>query len=88
MQATYDNGHVVLSGISMIGNPRPIDPQRGDRHLAFDANFPVRDGMHKSSVGMFRYFLPPDFDHSLIPNGKYTPVYVVANVSIAKKTTE
>lgn len=66
----------------MLANARPIDPQRGSRHLAFDANFNIADGGKKPTLGLLRYFVPDYLanDVQKIMNQEFTQAFIVANV--------
>jgi hypothetical protein len=75
-------GQTILTGIMMLANPRPIDPQKGPRNLAFDVTLPAEDA-HKPSLGVLRYFTPEnrvaDF-HKIWDD--FTPAFVVTKVRV------
>jgi hypothetical protein len=80
---TSSSGQISLTGIVMLANPRSIDPQRGNRNIAFDVTVPSKDG-NKPSLGLLRYFMPENRvnDFQKIWNKKFTPAFVVTKVRI------
>jgi hypothetical protein len=50
-------GQIIVAGVVILTNPRPVDPQKGNRNIVFDINFPVKDGK-KCTLGLLRYFTP------------------------------
>jgi hypothetical protein len=50
-------GQIILTGVVILANPRPVDPQKGSRNVAFDVNLPVKDGRSRA-LGLLRYFTP------------------------------
>lgn len=78
-------GHVKISGMAILANPRPIDPQRGIRHLAFDANFNIADGGKRPTLGLLCYFVPDHMANEIenIMKDEFTQASVTANVCIS-----
>lgn len=78
-------GHVKIVGTAILANPRAIDPQRGMRHLAFDANFNVPDGNKKPTLGLLRYFVPDHLANQIanLRKEEFTQAFISANVRIS-----
>jgi hypothetical protein len=76
------SGFISLSAISVLANPRPIDPQKGSRNIVLDANFFVVEGSQTSCLGLLRYFVPDDMLSSIqdIFQSSFHKAFVVANV--------
>jgi hypothetical protein len=76
-------GQVFITGVVMLANPRPVDPQKGNRNVVFDINFPVRDG-RKRTLGLLRYFTPEDrvaeFQKTWDDQESFTRAFIVAKV--------
>jgi hypothetical protein len=53
-------GQIILAGIVILESPRAVDPQKGNRNIAFDVNIPVKDGNDSQALGLLRYFTPED----------------------------
>jgi len=51
-------GYISLSAITVLACPRPINPQKGNRNIVFDANFFIIEGSQKSTLALLRYFIP------------------------------
>ena len=52
-------GQIMITGIVMLANARPVDAEKGTRDVAFDVNFPVTDGK-KKTLALLHYFLPEE----------------------------
>jgi hypothetical protein len=75
-------GQIILTGIVMLANPRAIDPQKGNKNLAFDVTLPANDA-HKPSLGLLRYFTPEDRVAALQKIwDDFTPAFVVTKVRV------
>ena len=79
-------GQVFVTGIVILANPRPVDPQKGNRNVAFDVNFPVKDG-RKRTLGLLRYFTPEDRVNELQKTWEdtFTKAFIIAKVCIPFK---
>ncbi|KAF8805152.1 hypothetical protein BYT27DRAFT_7104584 [Phlegmacium glaucopus] len=75
-------GHVSLSAIAILTSPRPIDPQKGTRNIAFDANFYIIEGSQTSSLALLRYFTPEDMISSIqaFSEKPFQKAFIIANV--------
>jgi hypothetical protein len=82
-QMSSSAGQVILTGIVMLANPHPIDPEKGNRNLAFHATVPAKDA-HKPSLGLLRYFTPENrvTDLQKLRDDDFTPAYVTTKVSV------
>lgn len=75
-------GQIIITGIIILAHPRPIDPQKGNRNVAFDVTIPVKDG-NTSALGVLRYFTPENRVSELqkIWDNDFTQAFIVAKVS-------
>ena len=75
-------GYTSISAIVVLESPRPVDPAKGQRNLAFDANFFVTDGSQTASLGLLRYFASDDMAKEIrkIPEKGFQKAFIVANV--------
>ncbi|KAF5386086.1 hypothetical protein D9615_002445 [Tricholomella constricta] len=74
-------GHVSISGIALLQEPRALDPSKGQRHLVFDATFCVIEGTGSGTVGLFRYFTSDDMAAKIMNMPDFQKAFVVANIS-------
>jgi hypothetical protein len=74
-------GHVLLTGVVILTNSRPVDPQKGNRNVAFDVNLPVKDGKNRT-LGLLRYFTPEDRvnEFQKVWENTFTQAFTVAKV--------
>jgi hypothetical protein len=75
------NGQIILTGIVILANPRAVDPQKGNRNIAFDVNLPVKDGKDET-LGLLRYFIPEDKvgEFQKISQNTFTQAFINAKV--------
>ena len=80
---TSPTGQIILTGIVILANARPIDPEKGNRNVAFDVTLPVKDG-NTSTLGLLRYFTPENRVSELqqVWNNDFTQAFVVAKVRL------
>ena len=78
------SGQVIITGIVMLGNARAVEPQKGNRNIAFDVTIPVKDGA-KDTLALFRYFTPENKVDNLqkIWSVQFTQAYIVAKVCVS-----
>jgi hypothetical protein len=76
-------GQIILTGIVMLAHPRSIDPQKGNRNLAFHVTLPAKDN-HKPCLGLLRYFTPENriTDLQKIWENRFTQAFIVSKVRI------
>lgn len=76
-------GQIIITGIVILSNPRAVDPQKGNRNVVFDVNFPTRDG-RKRTLGLLRYFTPEDrvneFQKIWDSQESFTQAFMIAKV--------
>jgi hypothetical protein len=74
-------GQIIVAGVVILTNPRPVDPQKGNRNIVFDVNFPVKDGK-KRTLGLLRYFTPENRvnEFQKIWENTFTQAFIVAKV--------
>jgi hypothetical protein len=82
---TTATGLAILTGIVVLAHPRSIDPQKGNRNVAFDVNLPVKDGT-AAALGLLRYFTPENrvADLQKIWTNSFTQAFIVSTVSISR----
>jgi hypothetical protein len=74
-------GQIFVNGVVILANARPVDPQKGNRNVAFDVNLPVKDGK-KRTLGLLRYFTPETRVSELqkIWDNTFTEAFIIAKV--------
>lgn len=74
-------GQIIVTGVVILTNPRPVDPQRGNRNVVFDVNLPVKDGK-KRTLGLLRYFTPENRVNELqkVWENTFTQAFIAAKV--------
>ena len=75
-------GQVFIAGVVILANARAVDPQKGNRNVVFDVNFPVKDGK-KRTLGLLRYFTPENRVNELqkVWDNIFTQAFIFAKVS-------
>lgn len=78
-------GQIVVAGVVILANPRAVDPQKGNRNVVFDVNFPVKDGKNRT-LGLLRYFTPENRIAELqkIWDNNFTQAFIIAKVCLPK----
>jgi len=79
-------GHIIVTGIVILENARPVKAPKGTRNVAFDVNFPVNDGK-KRTLGLLRYFTPEERINELqqVWKNDFTEAFIIANQCYAEK---
>lgn len=49
-------GSISIAGVVVLEAPRPVDPQKGTRHVVFDASFYIVQETETVTMGLLRYF--------------------------------
>ncbi|KAF8954245.1 hypothetical protein BDZ97DRAFT_1928530 [Flammula alnicola] len=80
-------GHVFVTGVVILADARPVDPQRGNRNVVFDVNFPVKDGK-KRTLGLLRYFTPEERvgEMQKIWDNPFTEAFIIARIATMPQT--
>jgi hypothetical protein len=75
-------GYISIAGSAVLQFPRPVDPQRGRRHVVFDTSFFVVEGTRSTSIGLLRYFSSEEMANDIenIGQKEFQNAFVVANV--------
>ena len=75
-------GSVSIAGVVVLESPRPVDPQKGPRHVLFDANFCVVEGSETLTMGLLRYFASNEMTNEIQNMAKkpFQKAFIVANV--------
>ncbi|KAF8962706.1 hypothetical protein BDZ97DRAFT_1823612 [Flammula alnicola] len=79
-------GMVVMSAITMLTNPRPVDAVRGTRNVLFDANIYVNDEHRQTTLGVLRYFISDSMTNYPFATDDFTPAFVIATISTISET--
>ena len=74
-------GQTLLAGIVILAKPRAVDPERGNRNIAFDVNLPVKDGIDQA-LGLLRYFTPENrvTEFQKVWDNTFTKAFVISKV--------
>jgi len=74
-------GQIMITGIVMLANARPVDAEKGTRDVAFDVNFPVTDGK-KKTLALLHYFLPEERVNEMqkVWKNDFTEAFIIARV--------
>jgi hypothetical protein len=77
-------GHISITAPAILECPRPVDPQKGNRHLVFDGTFYIDQDTGSSTVGLLRYFASDEMAANLfkITEKEFQKAFVVANVCV------
>ena len=75
-------GYASISAIVVLECPRPINPGRGLKNIALDANFYVTEGSKTACLGLIRHFASDDLAVELrkITDKSFQKAFIVANV--------
>lgn len=81
---TSTPGQILLSGIVVLAKPRPVDPSKGNRNIAFDVNLPVDDGAEHQTLGLLRYFIPESRINDLerVWQDDFTQAFIISKVCL------
>ena len=71
--------YISIAAIVVLESPRSINPEKGQRNIAFDANFFARESTRSKSMGLLRYFVTDEIANEISPDG-YHKAFIVANV--------
>jgi hypothetical protein len=77
-------GHISITALAVLECPRAVDPQKGNRHVVFDATFNINQDTGDATVGLLRYFASDEMAVRVfkIREKEYQKAFVVANVSV------
>lgn len=77
-------GSTSIAGVVVLESPRPVDPQKGPRHVVFDANFCIVQGSETVTMGLLRYFASTDMAIQIQKMAKkpFQKAFIIANVCI------
>jgi hypothetical protein len=75
-------GYTSISAIVVLESPRPVNPEKGQKNIVFDANFFVTEGSRNASLGLLRYFASDDIAKEIqnISEKGFQKAFIVANV--------
>ena len=82
MTTTIAPGYVSISAIAVLESPQPINPEKGLRNIALDANFYVIEGSQTACIGLVRHFASETMavDLRKIIEKGFQKALVIANV--------
>lgn len=77
-------GSICIAGLAVLESPRAIDPQKGIRHVAFDASFCIVKGSETITLTLLRYFASMEMATKInhMAEKPYQKAFIVANVCI------
>ena len=80
-------GHIFLSGIVVLQNPRTLESEKRTRNIAFDVNLPIKDGK-TNAIGFLRYFIPKSKVEKMqkIWDNELTEAFITAKVRNTENT--
>ena len=75
-------GAVSIAAVAVLQFPRAIEPEKGTRHVVFDANFCVLQGSETVTMGLLRYFASNEMAKEIqkMAEKPYQKAFLVANV--------
>jgi hypothetical protein len=74
-------GSVSISGVVVLESPRAINPEKGPRHVLFNASFCVVEGSETVTMGLLRYFASNEMANEIQKMAnKLQRAFIVANV--------
>jgi hypothetical protein len=75
---------VCIAGVVVLESPRPVDPQKGSRHVVFDASFCIVHESETVTLSLLRYFASTEMATQIqkMADKPYQKAFVVANVCI------
>jgi len=75
-------GYISIAAIAVLESPRPINPEKGQRNIALDANFFITEGSRTPCLGLIRYFTSDDMANEIrkISAKTFQKSFIVANV--------
>ncbi|KAF8970130.1 hypothetical protein BDZ97DRAFT_1792117 [Flammula alnicola] len=79
-------GSIVMSTVSMLSNPRPIDAQKGTRNILLDANVYCEDHHRQTTLGVVRYFIPDAMINYQFSTEDFTPAFITATITTISET--
>jgi hypothetical protein len=80
-------GSVSIAGVVVLESPRAVDPQKGSRHVVFDANFCIVQGSETVTTTLLRYFASTEMASEIqkMADKPFQKAFVVATVRISRK---
>ena len=77
-------GSISIAGVVVLESPRAVDPQKGPRHVVFDASFCVVQEMETVTLSLLRNFASTEMATQIqkMAEKPYQKAFIVANVCI------
>jgi len=81
-------GSISIAGVVVLESPRAVDPQKGPRHVVFDASFCIVQETETVTLSLLRYFASTEMATEIqkMADKPYQKAFVVANVCISPTT--
>lgn len=75
-------GSISIAGVVVLESPRAVDPQKGSRHVVFDANFCIVQGSETVTTTLLRYFASSEMANQIqkMADKPYQKAFIIANV--------
>ena len=77
-------GSICIAGVVVLESPRAVDPQKGIRHVVFDANFCIVQETETVTLSLLQYFASMEMATQIqkMADKPFQKAFVVANVCI------
>ena len=75
-------GSVSIAGAVVLESPRAVDPQKGPRHVVFDANFCIVRESETITMALLRFFASNEMATEIqnMAKKQYQKAFVIATV--------
>jgi hypothetical protein len=82
--AMNSTGSVSIAGVVVLESPRAVDPQKGSRHIVFDANFCITQGSETVTTALLRYFASTEMAGEIqkMADKPFQKAFIVATVRL------
>jgi len=79
-------GSISIAGVAVLESPRAVDPQKGPRHVVFDAHFCIVQGSETITMSLLRYFASSEMATEIqkMADKPFQKAFVIANVCISR----
>ena len=77
-------GLISIAGITVLESSRAVDPQKGLRHVVFDANFCIIQGSETVTMSLLQYFASTKMTTQIqkMANKPFHKAFIIANVCL------
>ena len=77
-------GSISIAGVVVLESPRAVEPQKGPRHVVFNASFCIIQETETVTLSLLRYFASTEMATQIqkMAEKPYQKAFVVANVCL------